>query len=39
MTVCGWADHGSLVMLIFLSRDFAESATLLRDFRAALRAS
>lgn len=39
MTVCGWADHGSLVMLIFLSRDFAESTTLLRDFRAALRAS
>lgn len=37
MTVCGWADHGSLVMLTFLSRDLAESAALLREFRATLR--
>lgn len=37
MTVCGWADHGSLVMLVFLSPDLTESAALLRDFRAALR--
>ncbi len=38
MTVCGWADHGSLVMLVFLSRDLEESGSLLRDFRAAIRA-
>jgi hypothetical protein len=33
IAVCGWADHGSLVMAMFPSRSAAESATLMRDIR------
>jgi hypothetical protein len=33
-SVCGWADHGSVLVAIFLNRSVAEGATLLRDIRA-----
>jgi hypothetical protein len=32
--VCGWADHGSVVLAIFLNRPASEGAGLLRDIRA-----
>jgi hypothetical protein len=34
VTMCGWADHGSLVVGIFFERPVDESARLLRDIRA-----
>lgn len=37
MSICGWADHGSLVMAVFFSREVDESAGLLRTLRAGLR--
>ena len=33
MSVCGWADHGSLTVGLFPGRPEEESATLLRTFR------
>jgi hypothetical protein len=33
MAVCGWADHGSIVVGIFPNRGIKESAALLRDIR------
>ncbi|MEO3748492.1 hypothetical protein [Plantactinospora sp. B5E13] len=36
IAVCGWADHGSVVMAMFPGRDVNESADLLRDIRAAI---
>jgi hypothetical protein len=33
MTVCGWADHGSVVIAMFPSRGLDDSATLLRTIR------
>lgn len=32
-SVCGWADHGSVLVAIFLNRSVAEGAALLRDIR------
>jgi hypothetical protein len=34
MSVCAWADHGSLVIGVFFNRPVAESADLLRRIRA-----
>jgi hypothetical protein len=34
VSLCGWADHGSLVLGIFLQRPATESATLLRQIRS-----
>ena len=34
MTVCGWADHGSLALGMFPMRTEADSARLLREIRA-----
>ncbi|MEE6263626.1 hypothetical protein [Plantactinospora sonchi] len=34
--ICGWADHGSVVMAMFPGRTVDESAGLLRDIRAAV---
>jgi hypothetical protein len=33
LTVCGWADHGSLAVAMFPGRSETESATLLRQIR------
>ena len=35
MTVCGWADHGSLALALLPGRSEAESANLLRQIRSA----
>ncbi len=35
ITVCGWADHGSLALALFPNRPVDESADLLRDIRSA----
>ncbi|MEV6494154.1 hypothetical protein AB0M20_36865 [Actinoplanes sp. NPDC051633] len=35
LTVCGWADHGTLALALFPSRPEAESATLMREIRDA----
>ncbi|MBB2948143.1 hypothetical protein FB565_007914 [Actinoplanes lutulentus] len=35
LTVCGWADHGSLAVAMFLDRTEPEAATLLRQIRKA----
>jgi hypothetical protein len=35
LTVCGWADHGSLALAMFTDRTPADSATLLRQLREA----
>lgn len=35
MTVCGWADHGSLALAMFPNRPEGDSAALLREIRAA----
>lgn len=37
MSVCGWADHGSLAVGFFFFREVAESAELLRKLRAEIR--
>ncbi|MEU8817696.1 hypothetical protein [Actinoplanes sp. NPDC048796] len=34
LTVCGWADHGSLAMAMFPSRTESEAATLFREIRS-----
>ncbi|XVV14125.1 hypothetical protein ACQP2X_07205 [Actinoplanes sp. CA-131856] len=34
LTVCGWADHGSLAMAMFPSRTEKEAAPLLREIRS-----
>jgi hypothetical protein len=36
MTICGWADYGSLALAMFPGRTTDESAALLRDLRAAV---
>lgn len=36
MTVCGWADYGSLAMAMFPGRDVDDSARLMRDLRSAI---
>lgn len=33
LAVCGWADHGSLGMIMFFDRGVTEAEKLLRDFR------
>lgn len=33
MPVCGWADHGTVVMALFPGRSLEDAATLLRDIR------
>ena len=38
ITVCGWADHGSLALALFPNRSVAESAPLLRTIREAAQA-
>jgi hypothetical protein len=35
LTVCGWADHGSLALAMFTDRSQPDSATLLRQLRDA----
>jgi hypothetical protein len=35
LSVCGWADHGSLALAMFTNRSLDESAGVLRDIRAA----
>jgi len=36
IAICGWADHGSVVMAMFPGRDLGEAAALLRTIRAAI---
>ena len=36
ITVCGWADHGSLAIGLFPRRDLDQGAQLLRELRAAV---
>ncbi len=36
LTVCGWADHGSLALALFFGRDIDESARLFLDMRSAM---
>jgi hypothetical protein len=36
MTVCGWADYGSLAMAMLPERDIDESARLMRELRTAI---
>lgn len=36
MTVCGWADYGSVAITLFPNRDVTESAGLMRQFRSAI---
>jgi hypothetical protein len=36
ISVCGWADHGSLAVALFPSRGVDESAKLMLDFRTAM---
>jgi hypothetical protein len=36
MSVCGWADYGSLALAMFPERGVDESARLMRDLRAAI---
>lgn len=36
LTVCGWADHGSVVLAMFPGRSVDESARLLREIRATI---
>jgi hypothetical protein len=36
MSVCGWADHGSLALALFPNRPIAESATLMRELRSSI---
>lgn len=36
MTVCGWADHGSIALALFPSRTETEAAPLMRELRAAV---
>jgi hypothetical protein len=36
MSVCGWADHGSLALSLFPGRDVDNSAKVLRDLRTAM---
>ncbi|MBB5869812.1 hypothetical protein F4553_003191 [Allocatelliglobosispora scoriae] len=36
MSVCGWADHGSLALSLFPGRDVDDSAAVLRDLRTAI---
>lgn len=36
MAICGWADHGTVVMAMFPGRSSDESADLLRTLRAAI---
>ena len=35
LTVCGWADHGSLALAMFDNRSEAEAAPLMRQIRDA----
>jgi len=36
MTICGWADYGSIALAMFPGRNADESAALLRDMRTAM---
>lgn len=36
LTICGWADHGSVVLAMFPGRPVDESAELLREIRATI---
>ncbi|GIF16093.1 hypothetical protein FHX34_10216 [Actinoplanes teichomyceticus] len=36
LAVCGWADHGSLALAMFLNRPVPEAATLMRQMRDAI---
>jgi hypothetical protein len=36
MTVCGWADHGSIALALFPSRTESEAAPLMRELRSAI---
>lgn len=36
LTVCGWADHGSVVLAMFPGRPMDESAALLREIRSTI---
>ncbi|MEU4626057.1 hypothetical protein AB0G04_39525 [Actinoplanes sp. NPDC023801] len=36
LTVCGWADHGSLALAMFPNRSESEAAPLMREIRAAV---
>ena len=36
LSVCGWADHGSVALAMFSGRSVDESATLLRELRQAV---
>jgi hypothetical protein len=36
MTVCGWADHGSIALAMLPSRTEAEAAPLMRELRSAI---
>jgi hypothetical protein len=36
MTICGWADHGSIVLGLFPGRDIDDAAALLRDIRTVI---
>lgn len=36
IAVCGWADHGSLALAMFVNRTQAEAAPLMRELRSAI---
>jgi hypothetical protein len=36
MTICGWADYGSIALAMFPGRDSEESATVMRDLRTVI---
>jgi hypothetical protein len=36
MSVCGWADHGSIAVALFPNRTIDDSSTLIRDMRTAM---
>lgn len=36
LTVCGWADHGSIAIALFPGHSTEEAATLMREFRGAM---
>jgi hypothetical protein len=36
LTVCGWADHGSIAIALFPGHSTEEAAALMRDFRGAM---
>jgi hypothetical protein len=36
IAVCGWADHGSMAVALFVGRTIEQSAPILKDLREAI---